>query len=63
MTDADLQRVRDFMQRYAPVADSATDLAEMTATELDLDAELDDPESDIWDLALEYFWVAEEEED
>lgn len=62
MTDSDIQKVRDFMQRYAHVADSGTDLAEMAACELDLDSELDNPESEIWDLALEYFWVACEDD-
>lgn len=61
MTPSDLQRVRDFMTRHAHIADSATDLAEMTACELDLDSELDFPESEIWDLALEYYWLAEDE--
>ena len=63
MTDSDIQKVRDFMQRYAHVADSATDLAEMAACEIgDLDSELEAPNSEIWDLALEYFWIASNED-
>lgn len=61
MTPSDLQRVKDFMTRHAHIADDATDLAEMTACELDLDPELDDTESEIWDLALEYFCNVEQD--
>lgn len=64
MTESDLQRVKDFMTRHAHIADDATDLAEMTACELELESELDDRDSPIWELAIDHTyqkWIPDED--
>jgi hypothetical protein len=54
MTKSDIRRVRQHMALNASGYQSATELAEGAAAELDLSEELDDPLSPIWELALLY---------
>ena len=55
MTPDDIRRVRRYLALHAPLYETATELAEGAAYTLDLTEELDDPESELWALALRYF--------
>lgn len=58
MTELDRQRVRRYLALHAPLYETATELAEGAAYTLDLTEELDDPASELWVLAMRYFWEA-----
>lgn len=54
MNDRLQTRVRSWMRGYTAVRPiNATSLAEKAAEEFDIDEELDDPESWLWDLAAQ----------
>jgi hypothetical protein len=47
--------IRTYMRFHANEFDNATNLAEECAKYLNHDKWLDDPDHEIWDIALEYF--------
>lgn len=47
-------QVRDLMVLNMDAVETATQLAELVADLLNIQHELDDPDSEIWDLALDY---------
>lgn len=55
LTDLQQDEVRDVMLLNLDSVTNATQLAELAASLLDLDEELDDPDSELWELAADYF--------
>ena len=54
LTDLQQDEVRDVMLLNLDSVTNATQLAELAASLLDLE-ELDDPDSELWELAADYF--------
>lgn len=55
LTDLQQDEVRDVMLLNLDSVTNATQLAELAASLLDLEEELDDPDSELWELAADYF--------
>lgn len=55
LTDVQQDEVRDAMLLNLNSVTNATQLAELAASLLDLEDELDDPDSELWELAADYF--------
>ena len=55
LTDLQQNEVRDVMLLNLDSVTNATQLAELAASLLDLEEELDDPDSELWELAADYF--------
>ena len=55
LTDLQQDEVRDVMLLNLNSVTNATQLAELAASLLDLEDELDDPDSELWELAADYF--------
>jgi len=55
LTDVQQDEVRDVMLLNLNSVTNATQLAELAASLLDLEDELDDPDSELWELAADYF--------
>lgn len=55
LTDLQQDEVRDVMLLNLDSVTNATQLAELAANLLDLEDELDDPDSELWELAADYF--------
>ena len=55
LTDLQQDEVRDVMLLNLDSVTNATQLAELAASLLDLEDELDDPDSELWELAADYF--------
>lgn len=55
LTDLQQDEVRDVMLLNLNSVTNATQLAELAASLLDLEEELDDPDSELWELAADYF--------
>lgn len=55
LTDVQQDEVRDVMLLNLNSVTNATQLAELAASLLDLEEELDDPDSELWELAADYF--------
>ena len=55
LTDLQQNEVRDVMLLNLDSVTNATQLAELAASLLDLEDELDDPDSELWELAADYF--------
>lgn len=55
LTDVQQDEVRDAMLLNLNSVTNATQLAELAASLLDLEEELDDPDSELWELAADYF--------
>lgn len=55
LTDLQQDEVRDVMLLNLDSVTNATQLAELAASLLDLEDELNDPDSELWELAADYF--------
>lgn len=55
LTDVQQDEVRDVMLLNLNSVTNATQLAELAASLLDLEDELNDPDSELWELAADYF--------
>ena len=55
LTDLQQDEVRDVMLLNLNSITNVTQLAELAASLLDLEDELDDPDSELWELAADYF--------
>ena len=55
LTDLQQNEVRDVMLLNLDSVTNATQLAELAASLLDFEEELDDPDSELWELAADYF--------
>ena len=55
LTDLQQDEVRDVMLLNLDSVANATQLAELAASLLGLEEELDDPDSELWELAADYF--------
>ncbi len=55
LTDVQQDEVRDVMLLNLNSITNVTQLAELAASLLDLEDELDDPDSELWELAADYF--------